>query len=111
MKENGDNDVSLRPSQLPVLLFRGLAMNINEEVFAKGAEKLLKVDDTQQPEEENAQLSKIVSTSIIAHAGARPGSIRRILLVCDCQSEKPWGYGFVEFATLEVKAFPIPVRV
>lgn len=44
----------------------------------------------------------MASTTGDSNLGAREGSIRRVLLVRDRRSNESWGYGFAEFATVQV---------
>ena len=99
----GESDASPDNTPSQYLLFRGLEPTVGEEILAKGATKLFRSDEasftekTKQP----STSSKITSTSKVVNAGARPGCIRRVLLIRDRQTNDSWRYGFVEFAAVE----------
>ena len=100
----GDNDVAPdnQPSQF--LIFRGLDSSVTEELLAKGVAKLYKpASSTSEPSSKNDKKgAKVASTTGDSNLGAREGSIRRVLLVRDRRSNESWGYGFAEFATVQV---------
>ena len=86
----------------PFLLFRNLETSVNEQQLAQGARKLVRSDDDAAA---NARRSGILkSTSATVHAGARPDSIKRVLLIRKRATDESWGFGFVEWETAEVRA-------
>lgn len=102
-KNNGDSDAS--PDNIPsqFLLFRGLEPSVTEELLSKGAAKLLKSDEADATlTAAKSTTVKVASTSSVAHAGARPRSIRRVFLAKDRRSGDSWRYGFIEFADVKV---------
>lgn len=101
----GDSDVATDAIPSQFLLLRGLEASVTEELLAKGASKLLKPEDiSSTPNDSNGKTStvKVASTSSVANAGARQGSIRRVFLVKDKRTNDSWRYGFAEFATVKV---------
>lgn len=92
----GDADLSPDNTPSQYLIFRSLEATVGEEMLAKGAAKLVRSDDAPQN-----STTKITSTSTVAHAGARPGSIRRAFLIRDRTTNDSWKFGFVEFAGVE----------
>lgn len=99
----GDSDVSPDNTPSQYLLFRSLESTVGEELLAKGAAKLLRSDDAELPKEDSQKSAnaKVSSTSAVAQAGARPGCIRRVLLIRDRRTNDSWRYGFIEFAAVE----------
>lgn len=92
----GEVDVAPDGKASHILIFRHLEPTVTEEMLAKGAAKLLKSDDAQ-----HAASAKVVSTSVVANAGANKDTILRVLLVRDRRSNDSWRFGFVEFVTVE----------
>ncbi|TVY43698.1 putative RNA-binding protein [Lachnellula occidentalis] len=100
----GDSDASPDGTASQFLLLRGLEPGVNEELLAKGAIKLYrtKATTTTLPGDAPvAKKTKIASTSNDSSMGAKDGSLRRVLLVRDRQSNDSWKYGFAEFNTVE----------
>ncbi|TVY23135.1 putative RNA-binding protein [Lachnellula hyalina] len=100
----GDSDASPDGTASQFLLLRGLEPGVNEELLAKGAIKLYKTKATTTTPPGDAPVAKktkIASTSNDSSAGAKDGSLRRVLLVRDRQSNDSWKYGFAEFNTVE----------
>ncbi|TVY36554.1 putative RNA-binding protein [Lachnellula subtilissima] len=100
----GDSDASPDGTASQFLLLRGLEPGVNEELLAKGAIKLYKTKATTTTPPGDASVAKktkIASTSNDSSAGAKDGSLRRVLLVRDRQSNDSWKYGFAEFNTVE----------
>lgn len=64
------------------VLVRGFPSSITETVFARGVEKLYRNGDVDP-------------------TGARPKSLRRVLLVRDRVNDKSMGFGFAEFHTVQ----------
>jgi hypothetical protein len=89
---NGDSDVSTDGTPSQFLLFRGLDASISEEVLAKGAAKLYKVDGEDS-------IRKAASKSVI---GASDGSIKRVLLARSRDTGECWRFGFAEFSNPSV---------
>ena len=99
----GDNDAALDNTPSQFLLLRGLESSVSEELFAKGVAKL------NQPNAASAQAdqtpakkgAKVASTTGDAKLGAKEGTLRRVLLVRDRQTNDSWRYGFAEYASIE----------
>ena len=109
-RNTGDSDISPDSTPSQFLLFRGLESSVSEDLLAKGASKLFRTDEVQDSEGDPYAKpggNKIASTSVVAQAGAQPGTIRRILLVKDRRSGDSWRYGFVEYMTVEVCCYPV----
>lgn len=77
---------------------RELAEGVGEELLAKGVQKLLVPDLTEQPQGDANPRSGPAAVEV----GARQGSVKRVLLVRDRRTGESWRFGFVEFATVEV---------
>lgn len=103
----GDSDVSPDGATSQFLLFRGLEATVTAQLLAKGAAKLYKSRAGSPPAPAatvpKKPAAKVSSTTAEANLGAREGSIRRVLLVKDRRTDESWRYGFVEFATVEVR--------
>lgn len=104
-RNHGDSDVA--PDGVPsqFLLLRGLDSSVTEELLAKGVAKLYKPSNSDGQNANAKKGAKVVSTTGNSNLGAREGSIRRVLLVRDRKSNDSWGYGFAEYATVEVRRF------
>ncbi|KAH0551440.1 hypothetical protein GP486_007344 [Trichoglossum hirsutum] len=101
---NGDSDVS--PDGVPsqFLLIRGLEHSVNEELLAKGVAKLYKASGGSSPSGASSakkQGAKVASTTADANLGAKEGSLKRVLIVKDRQTDESWRYGFAEFGSPE----------
>lgn len=84
------------------MLIRGLEPSVSEELFAKGVAKLNKPNGSAQSSSSTAKKSaKVASTTGDANLGAREGTLRRVLLVRDRQSNDSWRYGFAEYASID----------
>ena len=98
----GDNDASPDNTPSQFLLFRGLEPSVSEELFVKGVAKLYKPSSSsagnQPPSRKGA---KVASTTGDANIGARAGTLRRVLLVRDRQTNESWRFGFAEFSAVE----------
>lgn len=109
---SGDSDAS--PDGIPshFLLMRPLEASVNEEVLVKGVAKLYKPSANGESiaASSKKKSAKVASTTGDSNLGAREGSIRRVLLVRDRQTNESWRYGFAEFATVEV-CFPCGLEV
>lgn len=101
----GSSDVSLDSTPTQYLLFRSLAHTIGPEMLAKGAAKLYKTHErsssTKEESKEPPASIRITSTSKVANSGARPGCIRRVLLIRDRRTNDSWRFGFVEYAAVD----------
>lgn len=96
----GDNDAA--PDNLPsqFLLLRGLEPSVSEELLSRGVTKLNKPSgqgNANQPQKKG----KVASTTGDANLGAKDGTLRRVLLVRDRQTNESWRFGFAEYATIE----------
>lgn len=112
-RNTGDSDVSPDTTPSQFLLFRGLEPSVTEELLSKGALKLLRADDAASAASvlnTRSATVKVASTSSVASAGARQGSIRRVLLVKDKRTTDSWRYGFVEFAAVKVRDLHLPSK-
>jgi RNA-binding protein 5/10 len=89
------------PSQFVVV--RGLEPGVSEQVLAKGVAKLYKQQDAGGAD---APKKTIVSTTSSANLGAREGSIHRVFVVRDKESDDSWRFGFAEFHSVEVRFGP-----
>ncbi|KAL2147023.1 hypothetical protein VTI28DRAFT_905 [Corynascus sepedonium] len=89
------------PSQYVVV--RDLEGSVTEDVLAKGVMKLF-VDNSETAKETPSSTNKLKSTAptnSTAGLGAKPGSLRRVFLMRDRNTNQSWRYGFAEFATVE----------
>ncbi|KAK4555195.1 hypothetical protein LTR86_007491 [Recurvomyces mirabilis] len=80
----GEHDVSADGKPVRMLLVRNLKESITESLFAKGLDKL-SVDAATTKNKDDPPV------------GASAGSLRRVLIVRDRQSEKSMQYGFAEY--------------
>lgn len=102
---NGDNDAAPENQPSQFLLFRGLESSVTEELLAKGVAKLYRPTggSNDGPSSINQKKgAKVASTTGDANLGAREGSIRRVLLVRDRNTNDSWRFGFAEFANVLV---------
>ncbi|KAK4200631.1 putative RNA-binding protein [Triangularia verruculosa] len=92
------------PQQMPshYVVIRNLDRSVTEEVLAKGVMKLF-VENPEPPKEAPTtnKLKSTAPTKSTVGMGAKPGSLRRVLLMRDRRSNDTWRYGFAEFATVE----------
>ncbi|QKX63813.1 uncharacterized protein TRUGW13939_10984 [Talaromyces rugulosus] len=95
----GDNDVAADNTPSQFLLFRGLDGSVTEELFSKGVTKLYKPANSE--DQSCSKKAKVASTTGDSNLGARDGSLRRVLLIRDRQSNESWKFGFAEFATVD----------
>ena len=110
---SGDSDVS--PDGLPsqFLLLRGLEPTVSEDLLAKGVAKLYKPSGHASTSNASATKkgnAKVASTTGDANLGAKDGSLRRVLLVRDRQTNESWRYGFAEFGMVDVRPVMLPRR-
>jgi hypothetical protein len=96
---NGDSDVSLDSAPSQFLLVRGLEPSVSEELFSKGVAKLFKSYEAEQ----SKKGGKIASTSSSSQFGAQDGSIKRVFIVRNRETDDSWRYGFAEFHSVEVR--------
>ncbi|KAJ5154655.1 uncharacterized protein N7500_010094 [Penicillium coprophilum] len=96
---DGDNDVAPENQPSQFLLIRGLEASVTEELLAKGVSKLYRPSGNNESVPDNQKKgSKVASTTGDSNLGAREGSLRRVLLVRDRETNASWRYGFAEFA-------------
>ncbi|KAJ5816297.1 hypothetical protein N7447_008530 [Penicillium robsamsonii] len=96
---DGDNDVAPENQPSQFLLIRGLEASVTEELLAKGVSKLYRPSGNNDSAPDNQKKgSKVASTTGDSNLGAREGSLRRVLLVRDRETNASWRYGFAEFA-------------
>ena len=106
---SGDSDASPDGSPSQFLLVRSLEPSVTEELLAKGVAKLYKPNSQNTQAQQSVSKkgnAKVASTTGDANLGAKEGSIRRVLLVRDRQTNESWRYGFAEFSSLEVGSLP-----
>jgi RNA recognition motif-containing protein len=99
----GETDQCPRQNPSQYLVIRNLDPNVTEDVLAEGVMQLY-VEKAAAPKEPTSTTFKLKSTAPsnnTAGLGARPGSLRRVFLIRDRQSNESWKYGFAEFATIE----------
>lgn len=74
-------------------------------MLAKGAAKLYKTHERPSPTKDEPKeplaSTKIISTHKFVNSGARPGCIRRVLLIRDRRTNDSWRFGFVEYAAVD----------
>ena len=99
---SGDSDVAPDGSPSQFLILRGLEPTATEELVAKGVTKLYKPSERDALSATKKGNAKVASTTGDANLGAREGSLRRVLLVRDRNSNESWRYAFAEFATVDV---------
>jgi hypothetical protein len=99
---HGDSDASLDSTPSQFLLFRGLEPSVSEEMLAKGAAKLYKVNEVQNTES-TKKSSRVASTTSSSNFGAQEESIKRVFVVRSRENDESWRYGFAEFHTVEVR--------
>ncbi|OQE38372.1 hypothetical protein PENCOP_c008G01780 [Penicillium coprophilum] len=96
---DGDNDVAPENQPSQFLLIRGLEASVTEELLAKGVSKLYRPSGNIESAPDNQKKgSKVASTTGDSNLGAREGSLRRVLLIRDRETNASWRYGFAEFA-------------
>ena len=104
---SGDSDASPDGAPSQFLLLRNLEPTVTEDLLAKGVAKLYKPSSGTAPSTivNKKSNSKVASTTGDANLGAKDGSLRRVLLVRDKQSNESWRYGFAEFASVDVSVY------
>lgn len=101
---NGDSDASLDSTPSQFLLLRGLEPTVSEEMLAKGIAKLYKASDNPGDLSKKPN-AKVTSTTATSNFGAQEGSIKRVFVVRNRETDDSWRYGFVEFHSVEVCSF------
>jgi hypothetical protein len=84
---------------------RGLEPGVNEELLARGVEKLYRANSsTSSHSSTNSKKPppKVSSTTSDSNLGAKSGTLQRVMIVRDRKTSESWRYGFAEFATVEV---------
>ncbi|KAM3421989.1 hypothetical protein BST61_g2366 [Cercospora zeina] len=110
---NGDADVSLDGKPLQILLLRGFKANISEGVVSKGLEKLYQDESHAQqdatvpppglPSGAGGPLAAALATlplKPLPLPGAMPGSLKRVFVIRDRETDKSLSYGFAEYHTV-----------
>ncbi|KAF2839116.1 hypothetical protein M501DRAFT_933453, partial [Patellaria atrata CBS 101060] len=98
----GDKDAASESHPTQFLLVRSLEPNVTTEILSKGVQKLYKQKSSENSQSSSSKSGgKIVSTTSTANLGAQEGSIHRVMLVRDRQSNESWRYGFAEFFTVQ----------
>ncbi|KAK1819607.1 hypothetical protein LTR12_005921 [Friedmanniomyces endolithicus] len=82
----GENDVSLDGRPMRLLLIRNLKESMSEELFAKGLEKL--------------NFDEAGTVTAGPKVGAPEGSLRRVLIIRDRQTDKSMHFGFAEYHSI-----------
>lgn len=97
----GAADAADVPSQ--ILVVYPLAPFVDEEMLARDLQRL-ELRKPEAPKNTGGDAPKLKSTAPTNDAsgyGARPGSLHRVFLMRDTESNESFKYGFVEFWTLE----------
>ncbi|TDZ38670.1 RNA-binding protein 5 [Colletotrichum spinosum] len=97
----GESDAADTPSQ--ILVFFPLASSVTEEVFAGGAAKLelAQKSAVQKNSGDGPKLKSTAPTGDASGYGAKPGSLHRIFLMRDHETNESFNFGFAEFWTIE----------
>ncbi|KAH7020124.1 hypothetical protein EDB80DRAFT_702418 [Ilyonectria destructans] len=97
----GVTDAANVPSQ--ILVVYPLAPFVNEDMFINDIKRLEveKVDNVKDNSNGAPKLKSTAPTGDTSRYGARPGSLHRVFLMRDTNSDESFKYGFVEFWTLE----------
>lgn len=97
---NGDGDVATDGRVWQLLLVRGLKGAVDENMLAKGLEKLYR-DDSQQPPQGPPPSAMPLPPGMPARQpaplGARPQSLKRVFVIRDRVTGQSCGYGFAEY--------------
>lgn len=102
---NGDSDVSTNGIPSQFLLIRGLELSVTEDLLNKGVSKLFKPGADSKVSQASGKKGKVSSTTGNSNVGAREGSLRRVLLVRDRQTNEAWRHGFAEYSSIDVSFF------
>lgn len=78
---------------------------MTEDLLNKGVSKLFKPGADSKAPQTSGKKSKVSSTTGNSNVGAREGSLRRVLLVRDRQTNESWRYGFAEYSSIDVSLF------
>ncbi|KAL2757709.1 hypothetical protein ACRALDRAFT_2025446 [Sodiomyces alcalophilus JCM 7366] len=98
----GESDASDTPSQ--ILVFYPLAASVTEEVLAAGAAKLQLEEKSTAAKKSADGAPKLKSTAPTGDPtgyGARPGSLHRVFLMRDRDTNESFNFGFAEFWTVD----------
>ncbi|KAF5489773.1 putative RNA-binding protein [Colletotrichum siamense] len=97
----GESDAADTPSQ--ILVFFPLAGSVTEDVLAAGAAKLELAQKPAAPKNsgEPPKLKSTAPTGDASGYGAKPGSLHRIFLMRDQDTNESFNFGFAEFWTVE----------
>nr|XP_036589240.1 g-patch domain-containing protein [Colletotrichum truncatum]KAF6800882.1 g-patch domain-containing protein [Colletotrichum truncatum] len=97
----GESDAADTPSQ--ILVFFPLASSVTEDVLAAGAAKLELAQKPAAPRNpgDPPKLKSTAPTGDASGYGARPGSLHRIFLMRDQETNESFNFGFAEFWTVE----------
>ncbi|KAF0315178.1 hypothetical protein GQ607_017591 [Colletotrichum asianum] len=97
----GESDAADTPSQ--ILVFFPLAGSVTEDVLAAGAAKLELAQKPAVPKNsgEPPKLKSTAPTGDASGYGAKPGSLHRIFLMRDQDTNESFNFGFAEFWTVE----------
>ncbi|KAL9088294.1 MAG: hypothetical protein Q9165_006218 [Trypethelium subeluteriae] len=97
--EIGDKDAAPDGTVSQYLLVRQLEPTATEPIIARGIEKLYKGASASRTSDaaSTKPKAKVISTTSTANLGAPEGSLRRVLLIRDKQTNESWRYGFAEF--------------
>lgn len=93
---NGDMDVATDDSAWRVVLVRGLKTTVDENLLAKGLDKLY-LDDSQQSPPPAMPLPTGMPTRQPMPVGATPQTLKRVFVIRDRVTEKSLGFGFAEY--------------
>ncbi|ROT35388.1 hypothetical protein SODALDRAFT_64687 [Sodiomyces alkalinus F11] len=98
----GESDASDTPSQ--ILVFFPLAASVTEEVLAAGVAKLQLEEKPAAPKKPGDGAPKLKSTAPTGDTtgyGAKPGSLHRVFLMRDRDTNESFKFGFAEFWTVD----------
>ncbi|KAF7550696.1 hypothetical protein G7Z17_g5547 [Cylindrodendrum hubeiense] len=97
----GVTDAADVPSQ--ILVVYPLPPFVNEDMFINDIKRLEveKVDNAKDNSNGAPKLKSTAPTGDTSRYGARPGSLHRVFLMRDTNTDESFKYGFVEFWTLE----------
>ncbi|KAF6812332.1 RNA-binding protein [Colletotrichum sojae] len=97
----GESDAADTPSQ--ILVFFPLASSVTEDVLAAGAAKLELAQKPAAPRAsgDGPKLKSTAPTGDASGYGAKPGSLHRIFLMRDQDTNESFNFGFAEFWTVD----------
>ncbi|KAF9879613.1 hypothetical protein CkaCkLH20_03156 [Colletotrichum karsti] len=97
----GESDAADAPSQ--ILVFFPLAPSVTEDVLAAGAAKLELARKPTAPKNsgDGPKLKSTAPTGDASGYGAKPGSLHRVFLMRDQETNESFNFGFAEFWTVE----------